>query len=348
MSLAYAASGIAVMLWGDRLFDIPVWVRISFGLLLTLYGFFRLMRYWKSGNRITVIAYLFLVLSSTAGCREGSSPSDTATTGHIKISVDECFYPLIDAELQVFHNLYKYAVVTPSYVSEQQAFKDLLADSARLIIVSRKLNDGEIKYFESLNLHPKTLKIATDAVAFITHPENPDSVFRLQQLEEIFKTGKIDSAGTGTHFVFDHTGSSTARFIREKFNTELPAFCFAVNNNEEVVNYVAKNKNAIGIIGVNWLSDSDDSTSQAFLQKIRVVRIMSGNADVKGKQPYQAYIADSSYPLTRDIYIISREARSGLGSGFTAFAASDKGQRIVLKSGLVPATMPVRIIGFKD
>jgi phosphate transport system substrate-binding protein len=27
-----------------------------------------------------------------------------------------------------------------------------------------------------------------------------------------------------------------------------------------------------------------------------------------------------------------------------AFVASDKGQRIVLKSGLVPATMPIRIV----
>ena len=61
-------------------------------------------------------------------------------------------------------------------------------------------------------------------------------------------------------------------------------------------------------------------------------------------QPYQAYLAGNEYPLLRDVVMISREARSGLATGFMAFVASDKGQRIVLKSGLVPATMPIRIV----
>ncbi len=61
-------------------------------------------------------------------------------------------------------------------------------------------------------------------------------------------------------------------------------------------------------------------------------------------QPYQAFIAQKQYPLLRDVIMISREARAGLASGFMAFIASDKGQRIVLTSGLVPATMPIRIV----
>ena len=71
---------------------------------------------------------------------------------------------------------------------------------------------------------------------------------------------------------------------------------------------------------------------------------MAVSGDSGFYQPYQAYIAQKSYPLVRDIMMISREARSGLASGFMAFVASDKGQRIVLKSGLVPATMPIRIV----
>ena len=40
----------------------------------------------------------------------------------------------------------------------------------------------------------------------------------------------------------------------------------------------------------------------------------------------------------------SRESFTGLGSGFVSFVAGEKGQRIILKSGLIPATMPIRII----
>jgi phosphate transport system substrate-binding protein len=61
-------------------------------------------------------------------------------------------------------------------------------------------------------------------------------------------------------------------------------------------------------------------------------------------KPYQGYIAERSYPFCRDVYMISRETFSGLGTGFVSFVAGDQGQRIILKSGLVPATMPVRLI----
>jgi phosphate transport system substrate-binding protein len=44
----------------------------------------------------------------------------------------------------------------------------------------------------------------------------------------------------------------------------------------------------------------------------------------------------------------SRESFTGLGSGFVSFVSGEKGQRIILKSGLVPATMPIRIIQVKN
>jgi phosphate transport system substrate-binding protein len=51
-----------------------------------------------------------------------------------------------------------------------------------------------------------------------------------------------------------------------------------------------------------------------------------------------------NYPLRRDIYIISREARTGLGSGFASFVAGQKGQLIFQKSGLMPANVQARIV----
>ena len=61
-------------------------------------------------------------------------------------------------------------------------------------------------------------------------------------------------------------------------------------------------------------------------------------------KPFQAYVALKQYPLYRKINIINPEGRYGLGTGFASFINSDKGQRIILKSGLVPANVPVRII----
>ena len=42
------------------------------------------------------------------------------------------------------------------------------------------------------------------------------------------------------------------------------------------------------------------------------------------------------------------DPRNALPWGFASFLTSDRGQRIILKSGLVPATQPVRVVNVKD
>ena len=50
------------------------------------------------------------------------------------------------------------------------------------------------------------------------------------------------------------------------------------------------------------------------------------------------------YPLTRSLYVINCEGGTGLGTGFASFIAGERGQRIVLKSGLLPDSIPSREI----
>ena len=65
-------------------------------------------------------------------------------------------------------------------------------------------------------------------------------------------------------------------------------------------------------------------------------------------KPYQAYLFYGDYPLARSIYALLNDPRSALPWGFASFLASDRGQRIILKSGLVPATQQVRVVNIKD
>ncbi|MDX2002042.1 MAG: substrate-binding domain-containing protein [Chitinophagales bacterium] len=276
----------------------------------------------------------------------------TPTTGYVKISVDETYYPIVEAELDIFHSFYKYAIVEPQYVPEGAAIKALMDDSTDVALLARELTDKEKEYFNQKKIFPKITHIAKDALALIVHPSISDSIISVDQLKALFNGDKSAWPGFKTdqnniQIVFDNTASSTARYMQENFSQKLPEYCFAVKTNPEVITYVASHPNAIGVIGVNWISDSDDSMAVDFLDKVNVLRVRSDKTDERGLQPYQAYIAQETYPLIRNMYIVSIEGRNGLGTGFAAFAASDKGQRIILKSGLVPATMPVRIIGFE-
>jgi len=52
--------------------------------------------------------------------------------------------------------------------------------------------------------------------------------------------------------------------------------------------------------------------------------------------------------LARDLFIINCQGYSGLGMGFASFLAGEIGQRIILKSGMLPKDMPGRKILIKS
>jgi phosphate transport system substrate-binding protein len=266
------------------------------------------------------------------------------------VFVDESLKPLIDAEVKAFEGLYHNAHINVVYTSEEEAFKALLTDSARLAIVTRKMVPIEHKALTDQKIVPQELMIAKDGIALIVNRQNSDTTISLEDVRKILDGKQHDlaqSRGTSTRdqykVVFDQPNSGIIRYLKDSVSRfdSLPEYCFAVNGNKAVVDYVSTNPNSLGLIDVSWISDTDDSTANTFLRTIKVMAV-SGDSDYY--QPYQAFLAQKQYPLLRDVMMISREARSGLASGFMAFVASDKGQRIVLKSGLVPATMPIRIV----
>lgn len=304
-----------------------------------------------------------LVLSMLALAACGGDPKqkqDTSTTGTISISVDESFQPIIESQVSTFEGIYKYASINAQYKAEGEVVKDLLNDSTRIAILARKLNDEESAVFEKRKLTPRYTKIAIDGIALIVNKKNQDTLLTMDQIREIF-TGKTkswsdlnaDSKLKNIAIVFDNNNSSTARYMRDTLmaGQSLPPNASASNSHSALIDYVTQNENAIGVIGVNWISDMDDTTSMNFLNKIKVIGISTEANPITTDsyfQPYQAYIAQGEYPLRRYLYIISTEGRAGLGTGFAAYVASDKGQRIILKSGLVPATMPIRVVGFNN
>ena len=261
----------------------------------------------------------------------------------------------MEAEIFAFESFYKKAKINAKYLQEGDALKLFLADSARFIVMNRELNSEEKALFEERNLKPRITKIAYDAVAVIVHPKNKDTLLSMTQLQELFE-GKhsrwsdinVKSSLGNINIILDNKVSSNGRLLKETFlkTKDFPQNCFAAKSNAQVIDYVSSHPNSIGFIGVNWISDKDDSLALSFLNKVNVVALSAVNSDNPDdfNKPYQAYIKLKQYPLWRTVYIISREARPGLGSGFTSFIAGDKGQRIILKSGLVPATAPIRII----
>ena len=153
--------------------------------------------------------------------------------------------------------------------------------------------------------------------------------------------------------VFDNKNSSTVRYTMDSICGGKPLATdnvSALKTNQQVIKYVAENPGAMGVIGVNWLGNRSDTTNLSFTEEIRVMAVSAEDVATSANsyKPYQAYLYYGNYPLARPIYALLNDPRSALPWGFASFMTSDKGQRIILKSGLVPATQPVRIVHVKD
>jgi phosphate transport system substrate-binding protein len=282
---------------------------------------------------------------------------ETPTRGNIKIIADESFEPIVKAEIATFTGLYKDAKITPSFFPEVDLISAFLRDSVKLVVSAWEPTEEQKQLLFQTQVVVRTTPVAYDAVALVLNPENMYSLLTYQNVNDLF-SGKIDdwskinkeSKFGKISIVFDSDKSANIRYFKDlfKLGNQLPANFYAVKSNAEVIEYVNKNKGAIGLVSVNWIADVDDPAARNFKSKIKVAAISHQylNPGVYS-MPDQGSIYDKSYPFTRTVNLVSRETFGGLASGFVTFCAAEKGQRIVLKSGLVPATMPIRLVQIK-
>lgn len=295
---------------------------------------------------------IFILVSFLFACNTATNePTDTPTSGEVNIVVDESFQQLFDTEIYTFHSLYQNAKVNALFLPETDALQRLINDSCKVVTMCRDITTDERKRFEQANIFPISTKIAEDAIAIIINNENSDTVFTVEQIKSILQGNDTlwtqlnkDSRLGKINVVFDNNGSANTAYMRDSLlhGSAFSSNTFAVKSNPEVIEYVSEHKNAIGVLSVNWISDSDDTLTQNFLKKIKVAAISKNGS--KPVKPHQAYIKTKEYPFTRDVYMINRQTRSGLGMGFVSFVAGQKGQLIILKAGLVPSVAPVRLV----
>jgi phosphate transport system substrate-binding protein len=315
---------------------------------------------WKIGHkRLNLLLYPVLGLSillTSCNSMGKRATNETPTRGNIRISADESFKPIVEAEIFTFTHLYPSATINAMYKPEFDVINDFMNDSVKVIVTSKKLTDYQIQYLRDTQIIARTTTYAYDALALVINKDNPDTLMKYNTVKDIFlgkirKWTDIDSKSKlgELRVIFDNNKSGNVRYFKELFDVDsLSNNFYAVNSNPEVIDFVSRNRDALGIVSVNWISDKDDSTAMSYASKVNLVAISHQFVDDGSYYyPQQGFIYDKSYPFVREVYLISRETFPGLGSGFINWACAEPGQRIVLKSGLVPATMPIRLVQVK-
>ncbi|CAN5125221.1 substrate-binding domain-containing protein [soil metagenome] len=299
----------------------------------------------KNSLKLSVMLFAFLAAfqSCNRKVKEVAS-NDDLTSGTIKFVVDESFQPIVDEELYVFTKLYPNAKPSVIYRTENEGLRLLLNDSARFAILSRALKPDELKVLNSRTLPAVINCFAIDAVAIIVNEASTDTNITVGEIKKMLN----GDTKQDRNIVFDNPNSSLVRYLKDlSGNKELKQKkVYALKSNKEVLEYVSTHANAIGITGFSWLNDPDKDYAEA-VKKVKIVSVRDEGSKAFANQyftPSQSTLALKQYPLSRSLYIINCTGKQGLGTGFASFLLGVRGQKIILKSGLLPDSIPQREI----
>ncbi len=289
----------------------------------------------------------FLLALSVAGCTR--EPGSTKLTeGKLIVECDEAIFPALQELVTVFHDQYPAAEVELRPAEAREAIVDFVNDSVRVIIVGRAFNAEERAAVADARIEPQQYQIAMSAVAVIANLENPKIYHSMGGLDSIFggvrnrwegRKGRLIDALVGD------VNSSTNEVFRTRVMGDRP-FGLSVTpmkSTPDIVSHVLKHPDALGIVGIAWLKGFED--------RLNIARIGgttwapdTSRAPGQYYSPAQAYVFQGYYPITTPVWIYTREASRDLGLGFISFATSAAGQKVLTKEGLVPVTMPVRLV----
>lgn len=295
--------------------------------------------------------FLVLVISVFFFACKGKEKSDkqseeTRTSGTMKMLVDESVAPIVQNELDIFALDYPNAHIQTIVKPEENLLPTFLNDTVRVIILPRLLTKDEEKYYKQRDIPINSSRFAVDGIALIVNKDNTDSTITVKEIVDV-----LQGKQSARKFMFDNAYSSTFQYLKTLAGIKnFPASgVYAKNSSNEVIDFISKNKDYIGILGVNWLSDKNTKMANA-LNMVKTMGIKNFDGKVGGDkfyQPTQSNLINGIYPLLRNVNIIDCEGKDGLGTGFAVWLRSQRGQIVVLKSNLAPHKLMPRVVNFE-
>lgn len=296
-------------------------------------------------KKLVLLPLVFIGLLIFWSCG-GSQPKreQTIVSGTVGVAVDETLLPVLEEQVAVFEHLYDRTDVELSSAPENQIVAKLLNKEVAVAVLTRALTSKENEFFKARKFTPRVFKFATDAVVFVVNKSETDSVITLDEVIAKMK-GNVHT-GTLGNLVFDNPNSSTVRLLKTVANVDsLPSQgIYALKSNLDVLKYVYETPRSVGVVGLSWVIRPDSSVAH-YLEGLKVLAL-TGRVGNQGsgdyRKPSQSNLADSVYALARPVYIINAEPKKSLGMGFAAFLTGEAGQRVILKAGLLPDSLPPR------
>ncbi len=278
-----------------------------------------------------------------ASCKQESTKDlKGVKLGKATIYCDESLRKIVSQHEEIFESDHKYADLNIKYIPESEVLKSFLIDTNSVAIISHALDTNLVKGFNKRKILPRQYRFGKSAIAFITNISNQKAQFHYKEIVEALKTDN-----SSLNFAIENQQSGIALELLNHTKTEkLGNKVYALKSKNAIIDWLQQNPSGIGLIDWSELSDSDDVEAQNLLKKIKLIGIQTDSSKGEFVKPYQGNL-NGLYPFTRDLYFIRKFGVADVSLGFASFICEERGQRIMLKAGLLPEYQTERWIEFK-
>jgi phosphate transport system substrate-binding protein len=233
--------------------------------------------------------------------------------------------PIAQQGAEAFMNANKDADLSVRGGGSGVGITSLIDGSCDIADSSRPIKEGELKTAAGRGITPKANVVAMDGIAVIINNANPVNGLTKKQVAAIY-TGAVSDwsqvGGSKGKIVVLSRDSASGTF--EAFGAlalggkKVRADALMNASNQAIASTVGKTPNAIGYVGMGYLSDT-----------VKMIPI-------DGISPSKETVLSAKYPYSRPLFMYTNGKPKGLAKQFIDFLMSAEGQKIVEQAGFVP------------
>jgi phosphate transport system substrate-binding protein len=227
-------------------------------------------------------------------------------------------------------------------MSDAEIMNKLYKRELQEAVIGRQLTVEESEALTRIDsTHPREHLMAKDALAFIVGNKSP---IKSLNYERLFSNEQQMLNNDNFTFVFDGKQTSLVKSFQLFSGVNKSLKVFALDSIEAVIDYVNQHDGAIGAIPYAKISDEDNPHMQQLLKNVNIISVekkdSTGRTTVSAAS--EADISIGAYPFIRPLNYVICNPYERVGTGFANFIFKKQGQKIFLKAGLIPTTMPER------
>ncbi len=245
--------------------------------------------------------------------------------GSLVIKGSTTVLPIAQKCAEEFMDVHPEVDISVSGGGSGNGIKALIDGTTDIADTSRFIKNEEVKRAVEKGRYPIPFGVALDSIVPVVHPSNSVSDLSLKKLKAIYE-GKIrnweDIGGPDRPVVVVSRDTSSGTYEvwedRVLSGSRVTPRAQLLASNGAVAQAVAKNKNAIGYVGIGYLN-----------KDLKTVK-------VNGVTPTKETTASGEYPISRTLYMFTNGWPEGTTLQFINYVLHpDKGQPLVEETGYV-------------